>query len=354
MATQVQIARLSTLLVLTLLLLLHSTSQAAIGSVTEQKGNASITHNKQSMDAKPKSPIDSNDLVQTGAGVVGITFEDNTQVKVTENSKLLIDDFVYDPNKKGAGKLALKVAMGTVRYASGNIAHENNKNVAINTPTATVAVRGTAFTMTVDEVGKSLIILLPNPDGSVGAIDVITAVGTVTLNQAFQATTTSSSEVKPTKPVVLLLSESAIDNMLIVKPPKEVLKQIIEDIKDRSGSSLDFNGLDTNLLDAKVYKDPYKDFAELDINFLDGENLTNAFDNQLLTAFQTGYNALTGTYIFDKTSLYLINRPKNNQNATILINKETGYLININQNGSSTSIQTQDSTTNTITINQKN
>jgi hypothetical protein len=142
--------------------------------------------------------------------------------------------------------------------------------------------------------------------------------------------------------------------MLIVKPPKEVLKQIIEDIKDRSGSSLDFNGLDTNLLDAKVYKDPYKDFAELDINFLDGENLTNAFDNQLLTAFQTGYNALTGTYIFDKTSLYLINRPKNNQNATILINKETGYLININQNGSSTSIQTQDSTTNTITINQKN
>ena len=343
-----------TLLVLTLLSLSPNTSWSAIGSVTEQKGNASITHNKASVDAKPKSPIDSNDLVQTGAGVVGITFEDNTQVRVTENSKLLIDDFVYDPKNKGAGKLALKVAMGTVRYASGNIAHENNKNVAINTPTATVAVRGTAFTMTVDEVGKSLIILLPNPDGSVGMIDVITAVGTVTLNQAFQATTTSSSEVKPTKPVVLLLSESAIDNMLIVKPPKEVLKQIIEDIKDRSGSSLDFNGLDQNLLDVKVYKDPYKEFAELDINFLDGENLTNAFDNQLLTAFQTGYNALTGTYIFDKTSHYLINRPKNNQNATILINKETGYLININQNGSATTIQSQDSTTNTITINQKN
>jgi hypothetical protein len=243
--------------------------------------------------------------------------------------------------------------MGTVRYASGNIAHENNKNVAINTPTATVAVRGTAFTMTVDEVGKSLIILLPNKDGTVGMIDVITAVGTVTLNQAFQATTTSSSEVKPSKPVTLLLSESAIDNMLIVKPPKEVLKQITDDIKDKSGSSLDFNGLDTNLLDVKVFKDPYKDFAELDINFLDGENLTNAFDNQLLTAFQTGYNALTGTYIFDKTSHYVINRPKNNQNATILINKDTGYLININQAGSSTTVQSKDSTTNTITINQR-
>jgi hypothetical protein len=305
------------------------------------------------MDAKPKSPIDSNDLVQTGAGVVGITFEDNTQVRVTENSKLVIDDFVYDPNKKGAGKLALKVTMGTVRYASGNIAHENNKNVAINTPTATVAVRGTAFTMTVDEIGRSLIILLPNVDGSVGMIDVITATGTVTLNQAFQATMTTSPEVKPSKPVTLLLSESAIDNMLIVKPPKEILKQIIEEIKDKSGSSLDFNGLDQNALDAKVYKDPYKDFVELDVNLLDAQYLTNAFDNQLLTAFQVGYNSLTGTYVFDKQSYWMINRPKNNQNTTILINKDLGYQININQSGSSTSLQTQDSTTNVITINQK-
>lgn len=305
------------------------------------------------MDAKPKSPIDSNDLVQTGAGVVGITFEDNTQVRVTENSKLVIDDFVYDPNKKGAGKLALKVTMGTVRYASGNIAHENNKNVAINTPTATVAVRGTAFTMTVDEIGRSLIILLPNVDGSVGMIDVITATGTVTLNQVFQATMTISPEVKPTKPITLLLSESAIDNMLIVKPPKEILKQIIEEVKDKSGSSLDFNGLDQNALDAKVYKDPYKDFVELDVNLLDAQYLTNAFDNQLLTAFQVGYNSLTGTYVFDKQSNWLITRPKNNQNTTILINKDLGYQININQSGSSTSLQTQDSTTNVITINQK-
>ena len=305
------------------------------------------------MDAKPKSSIDSNDLVQTGAGVVGITFEDNTQVRVTENSKLLIDDFVYDPNKKGSGKLALKVAIGTVRYASGNIAHENNKNVAITTPTATVAVRGTAFTMTVDEVGKSLIILLPNKDGSVGMIDVITATGTVTLNQAFQATMTTSPEVKPTKPVTLLLSESAIDNMLIVKPPKEVVQKIQEEIRDKSGTALDFNGLDQNLLEAKVFKDPYANYDELSVNYLDGEYLGNAFDNQLMTAFQVGYNSLTGTYIFDKQTYWMINRPKGNQNATILINKDKGYTININQNGSSTSMQNQDSTTNTITINQK-
>jgi len=342
-----------TLLVAVLLCLSHNTSQAAIGKITEDKGSAEVARQKSKLNAQPGLGIESMDQVETANGVVGITFQDNTQVRVTEHSKLLIDDFVYDPNKKGAGKLALNVAIGTVRYASGNIAHENNKNVAINTPTATVAVRGTAFTMTVDEVGKSLIVLLPNKDGSVGMIDVITATGTVTLNQAFQATMTTSTEVKPTKPFLLLLSESAIDNMLIVKPPKEVLKQIVEEIKDKSGASLDFNGLDQNALDVKVYKDPYAGYNELDVNLLDAQYLTNAFDNQLLTAFQVGYNSLTGTYIFDKNTYWMVQRPKNGQTATILINKDLGYQININQSGSSTSMQNQDATTNTITINQK-
>jgi hypothetical protein len=339
--------------VVVLLCLLHSTSYGAIGKITEDKGSANIERQKSKLDAQNGLGIESMDRVETANGIIGITFQDNTQVRVTEHSKLLIDDFVYDPNKKGAGKLALNVTMGTVRYASGNIAHENNKNVAINTPTATVAVRGTAFTMTVDEVGKSLIILLPNADGSVGMIDVITATGTVTLNQAFQATMTSSPEVKPTKPVLLLLSESAIDNMLIVKPPREILKQIIEEVKDRSGAALDFNGLDQNALDAKVWKDPYANYDELSINALDGEYLGNAFDNQLLTAFQVGYNSLTGTYIFDKQTFWQVSRPKGNQNATILINKDKGYTINFNQNGSQTSLSSQDSTTNTININQK-
>jgi hypothetical protein len=47
---------------------------------------------------------------------------DDSTVKVTEHSKLVIDDFVYDPKNKDAGKLALNMASGTARYASGAIA----------------------------------------------------------------------------------------------------------------------------------------------------------------------------------------------------------------------------------------
>lgn len=290
------------------------------------------------------------DTVQTGNGVVGINFEDNTKVRVTENSKLVIDDFVYDPNKKGAGKLALKVAMGTVRYASGNIAHENSKNVAVNTPTATIAVRGTAFTMTVDEVGQSLIVLLPNKDGSVGVIDVTTAMGTVTLNQAFQATLTTSAEVKPMKPVLLSLNESAIDNMLIVKPPKEIIQKQQEEI-NRSGSALEFSGLDQNALNVVVFKDVWAGYDELSMNELDVNLLTNALDNMLMANFQVGYNALTQTYIFDKNTYWQVTRNVL-QKATVLINKDRGYNITLIQDGTTVMIQNQDSTTNNIYIKQ--
>ena len=292
------------------------------------------------------------DIVQTGAGVVGIDFDDDTKVRVTENSKLIIDDFVYDTQKKGTGKLALKIAMGTVRYASGNIAHENNKNVAVNTPTATIAVRGTAFTMTVDEIGQSLIVLLPNKDGSVGEIEVSTAMGSVVLNQAFQATMTSSGEVKPLKPVLLLLNESMIDNMLIVKPPKEIIRKQQEEA-NKSGAALVFTGLDQNALNIPVFKDPWAGFNELSMNDLDIAYLTNALDNVMLANFQVGYNAITQTYIFDKNTYWQITR-NSIERATVLINKDRGYNVILNQDGTVVQLQNQDMTTNNIFIKQVN
>lgn len=337
------------LLVVTFLFLSPNIN-ASIGSVTEQKGNASITRNKSSIEVKKSVEVNSMDLIQTGNGVVGISFEDNTQVKVTENSKLLIDDFVYDPKNKSAGKLGLKVAMGTVRYASGSIAHNDPSKVAINTPTATIAVRGTAFSMTVDEIGQSMIILLPNKDGSVGEIEVKTSMGSVVLNQAFQATVTTSNETKPMKPVLLVLNESAINNMLIVKPPKEITQKTVEN-NNKSGSALEFSGLDQNALDIKVFKDPYAGYNDLNINELDVNLLTNALDNFMLAAFVVGYNALTQIYIFDKGSYYQVTRNVK-QNFTALLNKDKGYIINLTQDAYTIQLQNQDSTTNTLNVKQ--
>lgn len=196
----------------------------AIGSITEnEKEPASISRSNNHLEGKKGAGIEMNDVVNTAKGTVGITFDDNTKVNITENSKLVIDDFVYEP-KKGAGSLGLKVALGTVRYTSGVIAHNNPNSVAIKTPTSTIAVRGTDFLMSVDEIGRSMIILLPQCDSmgvcKTGVIDVETPAGIVTMNQANQATMVDSGSNPPTPPIVVNLEGRPLNNTLQVSSPK--------------------------------------------------------------------------------------------------------------------------------------
>lgn len=231
-----------------LCLLTLTNTWAAIGTVSEHKGvNCGIERNKQKISGDKGATIESMDIYSTGKCVSDITFKDNTKVKVNENSRLLIDDFVFDPKSSDAGKLALKVGAGTVRYASGQIAKNNPQKVAITTPTATIAVRGTDFNMTVDETGASLVILVPScKDESevkkyeldenrckVGKIDVSTLTGTVTLDQAFEATFVVSASMNPTPPVIVNIVESKIGNNLILVKPAEIQKAIKESGKTK-------------------------------------------------------------------------------------------------------------------------
>lgn len=170
--------------VLLSLLLLPTSSFAAVGSVEKATGPAELFRSKEKLNVKRDTGIEMNDDIRTGNGVIGIGFDDKTKVQIEKHSKLIIDDFVYDASNPTTSKLGLKVALGTVKYASGLIAKNNRQAVAISTPTARIGVLGTAFSMTVDEIGKSLIILLPNADGSVGEISVESDVGQVILNQA--------------------------------------------------------------------------------------------------------------------------------------------------------------------------
>jgi len=193
-------------LILSILLCLFSTSLAEVGNVTAQTRAAQITRKGDKILTEVDTPVEMRDLIQTLKGRADIKFVDDTKVSVTEYSKLLIDEFVYNPEKK-TGKLSLKAALGTIRYSSGKIAKNSRQNVKIKSPTASVSVRGTDFTMNVQEDGASSFILLPSTDDAgksyVGSIDVSTLGGTVTLNQAYEATTVTTAIAPPTPPQVI-------------------------------------------------------------------------------------------------------------------------------------------------------
>ena len=235
-------------LIAALCLLAYTNTWAAIGTVSEHKGsNCGIERNKQKISGEKGAGIESMDIYTTGACVSNIIFKDDTKVRITENSRLFIDDFVFDPKASDAGKLALKVGAGTVRYASGQIAKNNPQQVNIKTPTAAIAVRGTDFTMTVDESGASLVVLLPSCKDElevkkfeldeqrckVGKIEVSTQNGTVSLDQAFQATFVISSSIPPTPPRIINTVESKINNNLILVRPPEVQQAIKDQQKSK-------------------------------------------------------------------------------------------------------------------------
>ncbi len=362
---------LQLLVITTLLLSTNPTNAlAAVGKVTEQTGPTEILRNKKSIASQVNTAVEMNDAVSTSKAKAQLTFEDNTTVKLTEHSKIIIDDFVYDP-KKGAGKLGMKMALGTARYASGQIAKNNPQQVAIKTPTASIAVRGTDFSMTVDELGRSLVMLLPSCDNKgcvTGAIEVSNLAGVVLLDVPYQATLVSSLNTPPTSPVVVKIDQANINNMLIISRPPEVQddsEQHRARLKEKG--LLDFNALDVDLLKyTKLDENKLDDNKALDRNDLNADLLTfyewnqldaenkamlgNAFDNALLP----GYNEASGLkYYFndDRTKITLYRA--GTHNATVTLSTEQNTTLTLKQDGQTIIQPVNKQGTTTITITQQ-
>ena len=197
-----------------------------VGSVNEVTGFAQIERD-ESFAATKDFVVQSYDKAQTEAGRMGIKFVDDTTIKITEHSQVIIDEFVFDPDPSKS-KLAVNFLKGTARFTTGLTGKVPKENMVLRTNSATVGIRGTDFSVTVNpDTSESLFILLPDQDGAPsGEISITTNMGTVLLNQAFQATTTTTLESLPSDPVILDLSLDFIDNMLIVSPPKSLKKLV--------------------------------------------------------------------------------------------------------------------------------
>ena len=342
-------------------------SDANIGSVTEFKGTGRIVRDKP-YDAALSFGIESYDNVETTNGRIGITFLNDTKVRLTEHSQLLIDEFIYDPDPSKS-KMALQFASGTARFITGKLNTINKENIAISTPSANVSIRGTDFTVTVNELGESLIILLPKDDGTPsGEIVVATAIGEVILNKPYEATTVSMFETEPTKPVILDITLELIDNMLIVNPPKEDVNVTEKSVSSNSNNLLDVDYLEFEDLDIDYLASDDLEFTELDINYLDVNFLEDLLDiiqdvnelDQTETLLQADLDLKGTTLGFDQETQ--INTFTTDNTITFIralentvrvdLDKSNAYTVILIQNGKSTQIIVNGGSSSTITIKQ--
>ena len=337
-----------------------------IGEISELKGNGEITrvNSSEALTAELDSDIFSFDDVRTGNGRLAIEFLDDSIVRLTEHSKLIIDEYIFDPDPSKS-KMSLKMASGTARFISGAFGKINKENITINTPTATIGIRGTDFTTTVDELGRSLVILLPNKDGSSsGEITVTTASGVEVLNEPFQATMVSAWEQPPTQAVTLAnMTLGLIDNMLIVQKPQEV-EQAIEEQEAGVSPTADLDkdffedapDLDCDALVEECDEDN-EEVTRLDIDLLGIEFLvdllalmetssrrnsqTSELNGVELEGIIAGFDPVYQTYTFvEEGMIYFVHEGQNNYDIGIDINAGTylyinnaGVILEVNING---------------------
>jgi hypothetical protein len=126
-----------------ILLMFGATSARAeaIGRITKVQTPAQIG----SANAAIGAPVHMSDRLRTGAnGRIAVTFRDGSVLTLGENANVVIDRFVYDPQKSKAD-VVLKASRGALRFAGGKIDQVQHKSVVVNTPNAALAVRGTHF-----------------------------------------------------------------------------------------------------------------------------------------------------------------------------------------------------------------
>jgi len=127
---------------------------SATGLVTLEHVNAVVVQaalSAQPGQAKVGEAIYLGDILTTGAdSKVGITFADDTAFDLSSNARMVMTEFVYDPNSK-ANSTLLSLTKGTFTFVAGKIAKSGDMKV--DTPVATMGIRGTTPHVEISEDG---------------------------------------------------------------------------------------------------------------------------------------------------------------------------------------------------------
>lgn len=123
-----------------------------VGRVVWVKGDAfkAVMENKEERLLQKSSVIYLHDMLVTNEKTQAeIVFTDNTLITFRENSKFSIDEYsVKAKDKKGSvGKSVMNLIEGGFRTVTGLIAKNNSSDYSVNTPVATIGVRGTDYTV---------------------------------------------------------------------------------------------------------------------------------------------------------------------------------------------------------------
>ena len=158
-----------------------------IGQVATLQGSATVTRAKAAtaIALRVNDPVFKNDTLATAANsTLGVTFDDQTTFSLSQNTRIVVDEFVYAEGG-AANAASFNVVAGTAAFVASLVAKTGN--MKITTPVATLGIRGTTGVIDVPEQGGAAapgnaadeprIKLYADADGYVGQIEVFNPQG---------------------------------------------------------------------------------------------------------------------------------------------------------------------------------
>lgn len=131
--------------------------QASIGEVVDVRPGATLTAGGSTHRIKTGMQINSGDIIKTDArGIVQLIFQDDTKMAVGPNARMIVDATMMRGSNR-ARNFAVKALGGSFRFISGK---SDSTVYSIETPNATMGIRGTAFDFWVDGNSRTAIALL--------------------------------------------------------------------------------------------------------------------------------------------------------------------------------------------------
>ena len=154
---------------------------APVGVVDKVENEAKVVSGDTAANAAIGTPVHMRDELRTGAnGRLKVTFRDETVLTLGEKASVVIDRYIYDPDKE-IGETVLQATKGAFRFATGRIKAMAQHKIAVSTPVADIGVRGTEFWGGPME-GQYGVLLLE------GEVTVSNQAGSVTLSAPGQGT----------------------------------------------------------------------------------------------------------------------------------------------------------------------
>ncbi len=122
-----------------------SAAESPVGSVKTIQDKASILRSGNPIPAQIGAMVYTGDILQTDqTGSLGVIFRDDALVSLGPNSQVKIDDFLFQPDQ-GKFSFLTRLIQGTAAFVSGQIAKLAPESMRVQTPIATIGVRGTHF-----------------------------------------------------------------------------------------------------------------------------------------------------------------------------------------------------------------